>query len=135
MLFHQGFFKCFNVEENTTVKNKLLKATNPKCVRENSTIDLTFTADEVSKCIAKLKNKKASSNDSISNEMIKTDSPTILPFLVRFFNTIRETKSYPENWSCRIVTPINKLVGGGGGGGGGRRATMTTLITAEVVCQ
>ena len=86
MLFHQGFFKCFNVEENTTVKNKLLKATNPKCVRENSTIDLTFRADEVSKCIAKLKNKKASSKDSISNEMIKTGSPTILPFLVTFFN-------------------------------------------------
>ena len=54
------------------------------CVRENSTIDLTFTADEVSKCIAKLKNKKASSKDSISNEMIKTGSPTILPFLVTF---------------------------------------------------
>ena len=61
-----------------------MKATNPKCVRENSTIDLTFTADEVSKCIAKLKNKKASSKDSISNEMIKTGSPTILPFLVTF---------------------------------------------------
>ena len=94
------------------------------CVRENSTIDLTFTADEVSKCIAKLKNKKASSKDSISNEMIKTGSPTILPFLVTFFNAIRETKSYTENWSCRIVTLINKLAGGRGG-------MIITLITAE----
>ena len=94
------------------------------CVRENSTIDLTFTADEVSKCIAKLKNKKASSKDSISNEMIKTGCPTILPFLVTFFNTIRKTKSYTENWSCRIVTPINKLAEGRGG-------TIITLITAE----
>ena len=75
----EHFSKLFNVEEKTIVKNNFLKATIPKCMRENSTLDSPFTADEVSKGIAQLKNKKASSNDSISNEMIKT---TILPFLV-----------------------------------------------------
>ena len=69
-------------EENSTVNNNLLKATNPKCIRENSTLDSTFTVDEVSKGIARLKNKKASGYDSISNEMITTVSPTILPSLV-----------------------------------------------------
>ena len=85
-----------------------MKATNSKCVRENSTLDSPFTADEVSKSIAQLKNKKASGNDSISNAMIKTGSPNILPFLVTIFNTILETKSYPEDWSCEIITPIHK---------------------------
>ena len=40
--------------------------------------------------------------------MIKTGSPNILPFLVTIFNTILETKSYPEDWSCEIITPIHK---------------------------
>ena len=40
--------------------------------------------------------------------MIKTGSPTILPFLVTLFNTILETKKYPEDWSCGIITPIYK---------------------------
>ena len=60
-------------------------------------INITFTADEVSK------------GDLISNEMIKTGSPTILPFLVTLFNTILETKRYPEDWTCGIITPIHKL--------------------------
>ena len=55
-----------------------------------------------------MKNEKASGNDLISNEMIKTGCPTILPFLVTLFNTILETKSYPKDWSCEIITPIYK---------------------------
>ena len=85
-----------------------MKSTNPKCIKENSTRDSPFIVDEVFKDIAQLKNKKASGNDSISDEMIKTGSPTVLLFLVTFFNTILETKSYPEDWSCEIITPIHK---------------------------
>ena len=44
----------------------------------------------------------------ISNETIKTGSPTILTFLVTFSNTILETKSYHEDWSCGIITLIHK---------------------------
>ena len=40
--------------------------------------------------------------------MIKTASPTILPFLVTFFNTILETKSCYEDWPGGIITPIYK---------------------------
>ena len=117
----EHFSKPFYVEENTTVKNKLLKAPNPKFVRENATLDSPFSADEVSKGIAQLKNKKASDNDSISNEMIKTGSPTILPFLVTLFNTILETKSYtPRNGHVELlIQSINQ----------GR---MITLIITEV---
>ena len=60
-------------------------------MRENFRLDSPFTADGVSKGIAQLKNKKASGNDSISNEMIKTGSPAILPCFVTLFNTILET--------------------------------------------
>ena len=54
-----------------------------KSIRENSILDSPFTADIVSRGIAQLKNKK-SRNDLINNEMIKTGSPTLLPFLVTF---------------------------------------------------
>ena len=40
--------------------------------------------------------------------MIRTGSPTVLLFLVTFFNTKLETKNYPEDWSCGIITPIHK---------------------------
>ena len=40
--------------------------------------------------------------------MINTGSPTILPFLVTFLNTILETKRYPEDLSSGIITPIHK---------------------------
>ena len=72
-----------------------MKAANPKCVWENSTLDSPFTADEVSKDITQLKNKKASGNESTSNEMIKTGSPTILHFLVTFFKDYTRNKELP----------------------------------------
>ena len=74
-----------------------MKATNPTYIRKNITLCSPFTEDKVSKGIAQLKNKKASGNDSISNEMIKASSSAILPFLVKFFDTILETKSYSED--------------------------------------
>ena len=40
--------------------------------------------------------------------MIKTGSPTILPFLVTFFNTTLETKSCYDDWPGGIITPIYK---------------------------
>ena len=55
MLFNSA--DGFNPEESTAVKNSLLKAGNPNRIREDSTLDSPFTADEVSNGIAQLKNK------------------------------------------------------------------------------
>ena len=61
-----------------------MKVTNPKCIRENSTLDSPFTAGEVSKGIAQLKNKKVSGNDLISNETIETCFLKFFLFLSHF---------------------------------------------------
>ena len=45
--------------------------------RRKSKLDSPFTAEEVIKGIAQLKNIKASGNNTIIYEMIKTGSPTI----------------------------------------------------------
>ena len=52
--------------------------------RRKSKLDSPFTAEEVTKGITQLKNIKASGNDTIIYEMIKTGSPTILLFLSHF---------------------------------------------------
>ena len=51
-------------------------------------LDSPFTIEEILKGIRGLKLKKANGNDSISNEMIIARAPTLLPFLVTFFNEI-----------------------------------------------
>ena len=102
-LFNNG--KENNSNENTTLS---IANTNSKCSKENQILDSPFTLEEISKGIKQLKNQKASGYDSISNEMIKAGSDAILPFLEIFFNTILETKNYPEDWSCGIITPIYK---------------------------
>ena len=40
--------------------------------------------------------------------MIKTGSPTILPFLVVLFNNILNSNNYPQNWCNGVITPIHK---------------------------
>ena len=64
--------------------------------------------EEISKGIRELKLRKASGNDSISNEMIIAGAPTILSFLVSFFNETLKSHYCPENWCKGIVTPIHK---------------------------
>ena len=44
--------------------------------------------EEISKGVRELKLRKDTRNDSISNEIIRAGVPTILPFLVSFFNEI-----------------------------------------------
>ena len=102
----EHFSSLFNVKENDKNKlegsNKIL-ADN----KHNAILDSPFTIEEISKGIRELKLRKASGNDSISNEMIIAGAPTILPFLVSFFNEILKSH-YPENWCKGIITPIHK---------------------------
>ena len=103
----EHFFSLFNVKEND--KNKL-EGIN-KIASDNkhdAILDSPFTIEEISKGIRELKLRKASGNDSISNEMIIADAPTILPFLVSFLNEILKSHYYPENWCKGIITPIHK---------------------------
>ena len=65
-------------------RTQLLRATYWKSQTPSVTLDSTFTAGEVSKGIAQLKNKKASGNDLISNEIIETCSLQFFLFLSHF---------------------------------------------------
>ena len=83
----EHFSSLFNVKEND--KNKLECSNKiPSDNKHDTILDSPFTIEEISKRIRELKLRKASGNDSISNEMIIAGAPTILPFLVTFFNQI-----------------------------------------------
>ena len=57
-------------------------------------LDSPFTIKKISKGIRELKLRKASGNDSISNEIIIAGALTMLPFLVSFFNEILKSQYY-----------------------------------------
>ena len=80
----------------------------PSDKKHDAILDSPFTIEEISKGIRELKLRKASGNDSISNEMIIAGAPAILPFLISFFSEILKSHYHPENWCKGIITPIHK---------------------------
>ena len=91
-----------------TEQGKLLNPPKTCDSKHDAILDSQFTIEEISKEIRELKLRKASGSDSISNEMIIADAPTILPFLVSFLNEILKSHYYPENWCKGIITSIHK---------------------------
>ena len=69
-----------------------------------------ITKDEVKVALRKLKNRKAAGPDGIIGELIKNACiyEPILDFLVKFFNSLFDSGSYPENWCNSIVLPLYK---------------------------
>ena len=72
----------------------------------NTVFNSPFISEEIAKGTILLKSKKASGQDSISNEMIKASLPFSLSFLVNLFNKILQTQIYPKGWSRGIITPV-----------------------------
>ncbi len=48
------------------------------------------------------------SQDNISNEMLKLSSPYIIQALAKLFNLILSSRDFPETWSEGLITPIYK---------------------------
>ena len=55
-------------------------------------------AHELQKLISKLNNKKSSGYDSISNQIIKATSHTIIPYIVSLFNTCISNGIFPDSY-------------------------------------
>ena len=103
----EHFSSLFHVKEND--KNKIECSNKiPSDKNHDAILDSPFTIEQISKGIRELKLRKASGNDSTSNEMILAGAPTILPFLVSFLNEILKSHYYPENRCKGIITPIHK---------------------------
>lgn len=69
-------------------------------------INSEITSDEVYKCISSLKSGKASSEDMISNEILKNLERENVKLLTDMFNVCFTTGVYP--WNINIITPLHK---------------------------
>ena len=96
-----NLFHSENTQDESSPAKHIINGVNP-------VLDSLLTAEKLSNGTKQLKDNKASSHDSISNEMLKLAGPIKLIFLTILFNEILETKEYPDVWSIGIITPILK---------------------------
>ena len=76
--------------------------------KKYSELDNTITTKEISDAISSLQNNKASSFDSILNEMLKYSQSYILKCLHKLFNSVLTTGIFPTSWAKGIIVPIFK---------------------------
>ena len=66
----------------------------------------SITRDEILICIKKLKNDKASGDDMIRNEFIKSTSDMFLVLYVDLFNLISNSGKIPDTWLAGNIVPF-----------------------------
>ena len=71
-------------------------------------LDFCITKEEISKCLHSLKNGKSSGLDCISNEMLKYGETSLLPCMLKIFNSILQLGIYPSEWKKGYLNPIYK---------------------------
>jgi len=75
---------------------------------EQGPLDCQITEAEISSAITALKNKKASGEDMIINEMLKAGHSLLLKPLVALFNRTFFSGKFPQTWSKSYIVPIFK---------------------------
>ena len=66
------------------------------------------TAEEISKVVSSLKNRKSPGEDGIPPELIKTCLSTLLEPLHALFSAIWEQELLPSDWGISLLLPIPK---------------------------
>ena len=77
----------------------------------NTTINVAFTYEEISKHIKALKNNKAPGIDNILNEFIKHCPNELISVIVKLFNVILDSGIIPSDWTIGIIKPLYKNKG------------------------
>ena len=72
----------------------------------NDILDVAITEEEIICAVRCLKNGKASGEDEIINEHIKTTVDILLPFYITMFNKIFDTWIIPDTWLNGVILPI-----------------------------
>ena len=71
-------------------------------------LDGVIQEKEIIIAISKLKNKKAQGPDKIRNEMLKYSQHILLPCLVKVFNSVLQSGTYPAEWAQGYISPLFK---------------------------
>ena len=75
---------------------------------ENKLLNQEFTEEECKLHLKKkpLKNKKASREDEVLNEYLKSSYDTLMPVYCKSFDLILKTGNFPSSWPTGTVIPI-----------------------------
>ena len=92
-------------------------------MNEEFLLDTSFTAEEVSRAIAKLKKRKAPGPDGLVAEHLIAGGQAVVIWLMRILNTVVELETIPEFLKRGIVVLVYK---------GGGKDPMKVLTTIEV---
>jgi len=75
---------------------------------EPELLNSVITAEEVVEGMHHLKTGKAPGVDGVLSEMLKCSSSYIVQYLVKMFNTIWESGTFPRSWGKSIIVPLHK---------------------------
>lgn len=71
-------------------------------------LDKSISADELIQNVKELKNRKASSFDCITNEMIKCSITLMATTLLKLFNHVLHAEIFPKQWAEGYISPLYK---------------------------
>ena len=94
--------------KRTSNEAQLVKDFNIWAVESNEILDRPISLEEVCLLSKRLKNKKASSSDSLSNEIIKLAVEVLPSYFQKLFNEILCRGHFPSVWSKGFIVPIHK---------------------------
>ena len=93
------YYRNLNKKTNFSGKDLIDKLEGIENEKHDSELDNKITTKEISS----LKNNKASSFDSILNEMLKYSQSYILKCLHKLFNSVLTTGIFPKSWAKGII--------------------------------
>lgn len=105
------FSKLHNPKEGKSkfteeISKKLEELLNSN--QANVILDKSISEQEIWNAAKKMKNKKATGLDGISNEMVKTSLSHMSKVLCNFFNKILIAQVFPHEWAISYIHPIHK---------------------------
>ena len=105
--WHQHFQSVLNprLNENEQVSPPVIRL---EPVISDDSLDKQITFEEVDNAIKNLKSRKAAGLDQIPPEFLKAAGREVITFLVRLFNRVYDSGSFPSEWSNSIIVPIFK---------------------------
>ena len=101
----KDFDSDFYEKVKSTVENLNQESKNSKF--NNLPIDSEITLEEVKSAIKKLKKGKAVGVDEIFNEVLNLGEQTTI-YLWKLFQKIYASKAFPELWSKRLISIIQR---------------------------
>jgi hypothetical protein len=108
------FKKLHNTSLSDDYDNKFTEIIESKLdmlFDNNSTqevLDREFTMEEIKTGIKVLKNKKACGPDSITNEMLKVGQDELAGLILKLFNLVLKTETFPQSWTTGFIVPVYK---------------------------